>query len=178
MKKVLLRLSMVIVTLVLISQNVICAYAVGNTRKFSAKPTTGVESPISNTGTGYVKGTAPIVNQVEGMFQAASSSAYIYSGECSISQISSGYVRCYAESIASLVVDKLGYNASLQKWDGYDWTTIAIFNNEGYNIPVINGYHYKSVTPNFDYRVEVCHYLTDGGVSDYEVSTSNYIYVN
>lgn len=143
------------------------------TRKYSVKPTEGVESPYADYGSAY---NSNVSNNLS--TNAVTQYGEISSYACSINKVSSGYVKGYGKTVATMLVDEIGYILYFQMWDGYNWINIDSISNVGYNTTNMQDYHFKTVQPNKYYRVKVEHYVLDNGIKDTAESTSTYIFVD
>lgn len=141
--------------------------------KCSIKPTEGVESSYSDYGYSYETKTNSGLTT-----NAITQNGAISSYASEIYKVSSGYVKGYGKTVATMLVDEIGYTIYFQMWDGYNWINVSSVHNSGMNTTYIQDYHFKVVTPNRYYRVNVEHYVIDNGIKDVTISTSSYIFVN
>lgn len=142
-------------------------------RKYSTKPTEGIESPYADYGFAYNSG---ITNNLstDSVLQYGEISSYT----CSIYKVSSGYIKGYGKTVATTMVDEIGYTLYFQMWNGYSWINIDSTSNTGYNTTNVQDYHYRTVQPNKYYRVKAVHYVLDNGIKNTTESTSTYIFVD
>jgi hypothetical protein len=140
-------------------------------RTYSEKPTEGIESSYADFGYSYN-------GEKNNNLSAIAQYGGILSYACEIYNVSSGYVKGFGKTNATMLVDEIGYTIYFQMWDGYQWANVDSITNIGYNTTNIQDYHFKTVSPNKYYRVNTEHYVIDSGIEDTTTSTSSYILVN
>lgn len=145
--------------------------SMGAVNGFSEIPLVGTPSPYEDYGFGFY------VPDYDGI-AVFTGPGIVEIGQCEIHRDLPNRIRGYAKTIASKMVDEVGYTLHFQMWNGVNWINIESVSNRDYNFSEVEGFHFKTVERYRYYRLMVEHYVVDKGITDHGISYSNFIYLD